>query len=136
MLVTCSELHVCSYPSYLCRQLGNYETCSINLVTMNARNLHYSYLYVPQSYIAVSFNKCTLCKSLWIKASAKCPKCKCKLLLKRDKLDRRLVCSAVLSNVNGQLQALGPGVGGAGNSFPTVTGYQGWARDSGGWGGL
>jgi len=25
-----------------------------------------------------SFNKYTLCKSLWIKASAKCPKCKCK----------------------------------------------------------
>jgi len=45
---------------------------------MNAWNLLYSYLYAPQWYIAVSFNKCTLSKSLWIKASAKCPKCKCK----------------------------------------------------------
>jgi len=35
MLPTCSELHVCSYPSHLCRQLGNYETRSISLVTMN-----------------------------------------------------------------------------------------------------
>jgi len=40
------------------------ETCSI--------------LYVPQQYTAVSFNKCTDCKSLWIKEPAKCPKCKCK----------------------------------------------------------
>jgi len=54
--------------------LSNYET--ITIVTMNAWNLLYSSLYVPQWYIAVSFNKCTLCKSLWIKASAKCPKCK------------------------------------------------------------
>jgi len=61
----------------LCRQPSNYETRSISLVTMNARKQLYSYLYVPQRYIAVSFNKCTLCKSLWIKASAKCPKCKC-----------------------------------------------------------
>jgi len=45
---------------------------------MNAWNLLYSYLYVPQRYIAVSFNKCTFCKSRWIKASAECPKCKCK----------------------------------------------------------
>jgi len=29
-------------------------------------------------YCCLSFNKYTLCKSLWIKASAKCPKCKCK----------------------------------------------------------
>jgi len=59
-----------------CRLPSNYET-SINLAIMNALNLLYSYLYVPQRYIAVSFNKCTLCKSLWIKASAKCPKYKC-----------------------------------------------------------
>jgi len=32
----------------LCRQLSNYETLSINLATMNALNLLYSYLYVPQ----------------------------------------------------------------------------------------
>jgi len=31
-------------------------------------------------YGCLSFNKCTLCKSLWIKASAKCPKCKCKCI--------------------------------------------------------
>jgi len=28
-------------------------------------------------YIAVSFNKCTLCKSLWMKTPAKRPKLKC-----------------------------------------------------------
>jgi len=60
----------------LCRQPSNYETHSINLATMNAWNLLYSYLYVPQWYIAVSFNKCNLCKSFWIKAPAKCPQCK------------------------------------------------------------
>jgi len=48
----------------LCRQLSNYETRSINLVTMNARKQLCSYLYVPQWFIAVSFNKCTLCKLL------------------------------------------------------------------------
>jgi len=37
-----------SHPGYLCRQLGNSETRSINLTTMNAVNLLYSYLYVPQ----------------------------------------------------------------------------------------
>jgi len=31
----------------------------------------------------VSFNKCTLCKSLWIKVSAKCPKCKCTVHLRQ-----------------------------------------------------
>ena len=30
-------------------------------------------------YWDTSYDKCTYCKSLWIKASAKCPKCKCKL---------------------------------------------------------
>jgi len=54
------------------------ETRSISLITMNALKHLSSYLYVPQPYIAVSFNKCTLCKSFWIKAPAKCPKCKCK----------------------------------------------------------
>jgi len=44
---------------------------------MKVWNLLYSYLYVPHWYIVVSFNKCTLCKSLWMKASAKCRKCKC-----------------------------------------------------------
>ena len=29
-------------------------------------------------YCCTSYDKCTYCKSLWIKASAKCPKCKCK----------------------------------------------------------
>jgi len=31
----------------LCRQPSKYETRSINLATMNAGNLLYSYLYVP-----------------------------------------------------------------------------------------
>jgi len=65
-------------------QPSNYETRSISLATMNAWNLLYSYLYVPQRYIAVSFNKCTLCKSLWIKASAKCPTCKCQMIHSYD----------------------------------------------------
>jgi len=26
--------------------------------------------------VGLSFNKCTLCQSLWIKSSVKCPKCK------------------------------------------------------------
>ena len=60
----------------LCRQPSNYETRSISLTTMNAWNRLYSYLYAPQWYIAVSFNKCTLCKSIWTKASAKWPQCK------------------------------------------------------------
>ena len=29
-------------------------------------------------YCDTSYDKCTYCKSLWIKESAKCPKCKCK----------------------------------------------------------
>jgi len=65
------------YDVWWCRQPSNYETCSIRLATMNAWNLLYSYLYVPQRYIAVSFNKCSHCKSFWIKASDKCPKCQC-----------------------------------------------------------
>jgi len=73
MLVMHSECHVCSY--LLCRLPSNYETHSINLAIMNAWNLLYSYLYVPQWCIAVSFKECTLWKSLWIKASAKCPQC-------------------------------------------------------------
>ena len=28
-------------------------------------------------YCLTSYDKCTYCKSLWIKAPAKCPKCKC-----------------------------------------------------------
>ena len=27
-------------------------------------------------YCGTSYDKCTYCKSLWIKASAKCPECK------------------------------------------------------------
>ena len=30
-------------------------------------------------YCFTSYDKCTYCKSLWVKSSAKCPKCKCKL---------------------------------------------------------
>ena len=37
-----------------------------------------------QTYCFTSYDKCTDCKSLWIKASAKCPKCKCKC--KRESL--------------------------------------------------
>ena len=57
-----------------CSQPSNYESRSVNLAIMNARNLFYS----TTAIIAVSFNKCTLCKSLWIIASAKCPKWKWK----------------------------------------------------------
>jgi len=39
------------------------------------------FVYVPQWYIAVSFDKFTYCKLLCIKASAKCPKCKCNVWL-------------------------------------------------------
>jgi len=42
---------------------------SSNLAILNAWIQFYSYLYVPQWYIAVSFNTYTLCKSLWIKSS-------------------------------------------------------------------
>jgi len=42
---------------------------------MNARILFYFDLY---AIITVSFYKCTHCKLLWMKASAKCPKCECK----------------------------------------------------------
>ena len=36
-------------------------------------------LSVPTAiYFCTSYDKCTYCKLLWIKASAKCPKCKCK----------------------------------------------------------
>jgi len=59
-------------------QPSNYETCSINLAIMNAWKLFYSYLYVPQQYIAVLTNVLIVPQVLWIKASAKCPKCKCK----------------------------------------------------------
>jgi len=60
------------------RQLSNYETRSIHLATMNAWNLFYSFLYVPQRHILLSpSKKFTLCKSLWMTATAKCPKCKC-----------------------------------------------------------
>jgi len=67
MLVTCSEWHVCSYLScyagnlvimkLVLSQLRMLETCSILIV------MYHSDIF------AVSFNKCTLCKSLWIKAS-------------------------------------------------------------------
>ena len=30
-------------------------------------------------YCFTSYDKCTYCKLLWIKASGKCPKCKCKM---------------------------------------------------------
>jgi len=73
-----SEWPFCSYPSYYAATMK--LVYSINLAIMNAWKLLYSYLYVPQRYIAVSFNKCTYCKSLWIKASAKRPKCKCKYI--------------------------------------------------------
>ena len=35
-------------------------------------------------YCDTSYNKCTYCKSLWIKASDKCPKCKCKCKRKAE----------------------------------------------------
>jgi len=64
----------------LCRQLSNYETRSVKLA-MNyesSKSALFLSLCSDILYISVSFNKCTLCKSLWIKASAKSPKCKCK----------------------------------------------------------
>ena len=32
--------------------------------------------HIVISYCFTSYDKCTYCKSLWMKASAKCPKCK------------------------------------------------------------
>jgi len=82
------------------RQPSNYETRSIILAIVNAWVLFYSNIYVPPyCSIAVSFNKCIYCKSPWIKASAKCPKCKCK-------------CNVVVSveRFHGLLSCVGRGV--------------------------
>jgi len=76
MLVMCSEWHVCSYPSYYA---GNLVIMKLVLLASQLWMLETSSIPVIMyhSDIAVSFNKYTLCKSLWIKASAKCPKCEC-----------------------------------------------------------
>jgi len=59
------------------------ESCSIFILRTTA------------IYIAVSFYKCTFCKLLWIRVSAKCPKCKCKIL--DDILSNITILNPVLS---------------------------------------
>ena len=46
----------------------------VKLVIVSA--CFYEHSYCSDILLSLSSDKCTYCKSLWIKASAKCPKCK------------------------------------------------------------
>ena len=59
---------VASYPSYLYGERVHLTTKCLALCT--------SLLYREWYIVSLSSNKCTNCKLLWIKASAKWPKCK------------------------------------------------------------
>jgi hypothetical protein len=55
---------------------SGFELVSLAIIVLALGSMNI--LTVPTAiYCCTSYDKCTYCKSLWIKASAKCPKCKC-----------------------------------------------------------
>ena len=67
---------VASYHSYL--QYVEYGKW-VNLAIVAALHLVLwtSLLYRQLHIVSLSYDKCTYCEGLWIKVSARCPKCKC-----------------------------------------------------------
>jgi len=80
MLVKHSEWHFCSHPCHFAGNLAIlefwmfYSPCNYECL----KPALFLSLCTKAIYCCLFFDKCTYCKALLIKASARCPKCKCK----------------------------------------------------------
>ena len=101
LIVCCTSLHlkiVLSIVLHLILAIFVVYGEWVNLAIVSAWHLVlWIFLLYQQQYIfSLSSDKLrTYCKLLWIKASAKCPKCRCKSITHRFSMDFRSLCQCI-----------------------------------------